>query len=98
MSALASEWKAFRADTPGERFCHHFERASHTSRAAKIARLSIGIILIAIGIALLFLPGPGILIGLFGLALLSAQSKRLARGLDRAEVWIRRTWRRIRKK
>ncbi|MEO8551057.1 MAG: PGPGW domain-containing protein [Kofleriaceae bacterium] len=98
MSALATEWRTFRADTPGERFCHHFERSKRASRAAKIGRVSIGIVLIAVGIALLFLPGPGLLFALFGVALLSAQSERLSRGLDRGELWVRRTWRRLRKR
>lgn len=98
MSALADEWHQFRADTPGERFSHHYDRARQSSKAARIARLAIGVLLIAIGIALLFLPGPGLLVALFGAALLSAQSKWLAHALDRGEVWARRTWRRIRTK
>jgi len=96
MSALADEWHQFRADAPGERFGHHYDRACHSSKGARIARLVIGIALIAIGIALLVLPGPGLLVTLFGVALLSAQSKWLAHGLDRAEVWVRRVWRRFR--
>jgi hypothetical protein len=47
------------------------------------------------GIALLFIPGPGLLVILFGMGLLGGQSKTLARGLDRVEPPVRRAGRRL---
>ncbi len=95
MSALVQEWRQFRNDPPGERFEHHHDRMKKTgSRAGAVARLLAGIVLIAAGIAMLFIPGPGLIALLFGFGLISGQSKTLARGLDRVEPAIRRTGKR----
>jgi len=96
MGKLAAEWRAFRADAPGERFCHHYERSQLTSHASRIARALIGIVLVVVGIVLLFIPGPGLVVGAFGFALLSSQSRVVARVLDRAEPWMRHLVHRVR--
>lgn len=96
MAKLAAEWHAFRADGPGERFRHHYDRSQQNSRAARAARTLVGILLVAIGIVLLFIPGPGLLVALFGFALLSSQSHVLARALDGAETRGRRVAERVR--
>jgi UPF0716 family protein affecting phage T7 exclusion len=96
MAKLAAEWHAFRADSPGERFRHHYERSQQTSHAARLARAAIGVALLAVGIVLLFIPGPGLLVGFFGLALLSSQSHALASALDRAEPRARHFAHRVR--
>ncbi len=49
--------------------------------------------LIAAGIVMLFIPGPGLIALLFGFGLLGGQSKTIARGLDRVEPAMRRTGR-----
>lgn len=96
MAKLAAEWHAFRADSPGERFRHHYERSQLTSQASRIARVLVGIVLVAAGLVLLFIPGPGLLVGLFGFALLSSQSRILATALDRVEPRVRRLAGRVR--
>ena len=98
MARLAAEWHAFRADRPGERFRHHYERSQHTSRAARIARAVLGVVLVAIGIVLLFIPGPGLLVAFFGFALLSSQSHVLASALDRVEPRLRAFGHRVKAK
>lgn len=87
---VSEEWRMFKADAPGERFRQHYARARHASHAARIVRLLIGIVVLAAGIAMLVLPGPGILGTVFGLALIAAHSRWLAERLDRAELAIRR--------
>jgi UPF0716 family protein affecting phage T7 exclusion len=96
MPKLAAEWHAFRADSPGERFRHHYERSQLTSHASRIARALVGIVLVAIGIVLLFIPGPVLLVAFFGFALLSSQSHVVASALDRAEPRVRHLVDRIR--
>lgn len=59
------------------------------SRAGALARLLVGIVLIAAGIAMLFLPGPGLIALLFGFGLVGGQSKTVARALDRVEPAMR---------
>ncbi len=56
-------------------------------RAWHIVRLGIGWLLTAIGVALLVLPGPGILFLVPGITLLSAES-----------LWVRRLLRRLRER
>lgn len=64
------------------------------TRVGAIARLALGGVLIGAGIVMLFIPGPGLLIVLFGLALLGGESAWLAARLDRAEPVARRGGRR----
>jgi uncharacterized membrane protein HdeD (DUF308 family) len=89
-SSLAAEWRLFRADSPGERFCNHYQRARRASKAKRIIQLLIGVILVLAGIVLCFIPGPGLLVMVFGFALLSSMLQPVARALDRMEVWLRR--------
>ena len=83
-------WRRFRDDPPGRRFRNHNDRVSHHSRALVAARVALGVVLIAIGLVLLFVPGPGVVVIAFGLGALAGRSKRLAGWLDRAEPTVRR--------
>jgi Putative transmembrane protein (PGPGW) len=87
---IAQEWSAFRHDRPGSRFRNHYDRMREGSRALAIVRLVLGVLLVAAGIVMLFIPGPGLLVALFGMGLLGGQSKALAGALDRAEPAMRR--------
>ncbi|MFT3697583.1 MAG: PGPGW domain-containing protein [Kofleriaceae bacterium] len=95
---VSHEWRLFKDDAPGERFRHHYARTQQESRAAKFLRLVIGIIVLILGIAMLVLPGPGIVGTIFGLALITAHSRWLAEKLDHAEVRARTWWRRRRER
>jgi len=86
---LADEWHHLRADAPGERFRHHYERSRHHSHARRILGGLLGVLLVAAGLIMLFIPGPGILTAIFGLALLSSQSRWLAGAMDRTEPKLR---------
>ncbi len=96
------EWRRFRDDEPGRRFRNYrrrlHERGSRTLRACGIL---CGLVLVVAGIAMCFLPGPGVMTLLLGLAMLGGESRRLACWLDRVEPWLRdkaaaaaRWWRR----
>lgn len=92
MSALAkleSQWKAFKHDEPGHRFEHQHDRMKRAGRAWIVGTASIGAILLVGGVILLFIPGPGLLVSVFGLALIAGTSESLAKALDRAEPSIR---------
>lgn len=104
MFAMMREaWKAFRGDRPGERFRNHYRRLRESGSATlRVIALLTGAVLIAGGVILLFLPGPGLLFLVFGLALFAGESRTLAGWLDRAEppvrrrlAAIRRRWRQI---
>ena len=86
-----SEWHRFREDEPGRRF-RNYRRRLHDrgSRPLRVAGIVCGALLVVAGIAMCFLPGPGLLVILFGLALFGGESRRLAAWLDRLEPTLRR--------
>lgn len=90
VAEMKKEWKQFKHDHPGERFQHHRERMSKKPRAHAIASLAIGIVLLAAGLVLCFIPGPGTPLIVFGLGLIGAHWLWLAKKLDGGEVKIRR--------
>lgn len=58
----------------------------------KWASIVAGIAVILVGVVLLPLPGPGMLVILFGAALMAGHSRAVARLLDRGERWLRSRW------
>jgi hypothetical protein len=98
MGALAEvkrEWEHFRDDRPGERFGNHRARMQKKPRSHNAAAIGLGVLLLAGGVVLLFMPGPGSPLIVFGLALVGSHSKRFSALLDRAEPQVRRVGRRI---
>jgi hypothetical protein len=97
-SALADvrqEWRHFRDDKPGERFCNHRHRMQKKSRKHAAVSFALGVLLLAGGVVLLFMPGPGIPLIIFGLSLVATHSKKLSDVLDRVEPALRRAGRRL---
>ena len=97
MASIAQEWRTFRGDEPGQRFENHYDRMRQGSRVGAIARMGAGVILLLAGIAMLFIPGPGILVMLFGFGLLGGESKTIARAMDRVEPALREKGRRAKR-
>lgn len=95
LAELKQEWRHFKHDRPGERFCNHRTRMQKKSRAHSIVAGALGVVLIAAGIFFLFVPGPGLPLIVFGLALLGTHSARLSHDLDRVEPWLRRAGHRL---
>lgn len=103
MSAVATEvkdeYRQVKDDEPGHRFEHHRERMKRKPTWFAAVRLVLGLVLVGGGVVLLFIPGPGLLAIVFGLALLAGMSTRAARVMDRIEPelrhcaqWMRRHW------
>jgi hypothetical protein len=85
-----AEWHRFRDDEPGHRFRNYRHRLHlRASRALRAGALVCGVLLVAAGFAMFFLPGPGLLVVLLGLALFGGESRRLSGWLDRVEPWVR---------
>lgn len=85
------EWRRFKEDRPGRRFRNYRVRLhQHGSRALRALGIVCGTLLVLAGIAMCFLPGPGLLVILLGLAMFGGESRRLARWLDRLEPTARR--------
>jgi hypothetical protein len=89
LAEMKQEWKHFKHDEPGHRFMHHRERMQHRSTAINAIGLVLGIALLVGGVVFCFLPGPGTVLIVFGLALVGARWARMARLMDRAEPKLR---------
>ena len=90
--SVARAWHRFRDAAPGHRFRAHYEHVQQESRAARAAHVVIGVLLIAAGLVMLFIPGPGILAILFGLAMIGGISRRVAARMDHSETRVRTWW------
>jgi hypothetical protein len=84
---------------PGRRFQDRYRRmrAQKGSAWKRCALFIVGIVLTAVGVFFLVVPGPGIPILVVGLALVAQESVTLARLLDRAELKLRAVWKRWRR-
>jgi hypothetical protein len=87
-------WDRFASSPPGRRFQDRYRRKRESPRGglARCGAVCAGIVLTLAGIFFLAVPGPGIPILAVGLALIAQESRLAARFLDRAEVRLRRWW------
>lgn len=83
--------------TPGRRFQERYRKKQGDSAWKRCAFICAGAVLTLVGVFFLAVPGPGVPILLVGLALLAQTSAAVARGLDRAEVKLRRWWKNLRR-
>ena len=88
---LRKQWRVFRADPSGERFQRRYRR--NTARSGMVRKFAViggGLALLLIGIALLVLPGPGMLLILLGAGFVAEESLIAARVLDRLDLAVQR--------
>ena len=90
--SFSEDWKRLVHGRPGRRFLD-FHQARCKRRAGgwpleRILTLVIGTVLLLGGLAIGWLPGPGGFIGIFGAALLGVEWLRVARILDRCEMFL----------
>jgi len=92
LNHLKQSWRRFKAGLPGRRFQQQFRlrRGFRSGAARKALFMAAGILIVAAGIFLVFVPGPGIIILLIGAVLIAQQSSLAARAFDRIEI---RLWR-----
>jgi hypothetical protein len=88
---LSRLWHDLRSARPGERFREAQQRRRRTrrSRWSTWVAIGAGIILIAVGLSALVLPGPGGLVIALGVALIARESAPVARASDHAELRLR---------
>ena len=94
-------WRQLRESEPGRRFAEWHERRRRTrgerGLVARVVPVLVALVLLAIGAVLVFIPGPAVLFFAVGGMVLAGESRRVARALDRGELWVRRLagrWRR----
>lgn len=100
---LKQTWRRLKAANPGLRFQQEFRRRHSAGRSPIQKALLIvgGLLLMAAGFLLLFIPGPGLVFLIAGGLLIAQQSLVAARVLDWSEIrlrklfaWSLRAWRR----
>lgn len=89
---LRKSWRRLRRAPPGERFRRYHEYRQQHRRHAWLRPLwlTLGTLVVVVGIILLPAPGPGTLVVAAGAALIAGESTTVARLLDRGECWLRR--------
>jgi hypothetical protein len=87
IGSLKARWRAFVAVPRGERFAAYHRRShrSDTRRWVRVATITGGSVLVVLGVAMIVLPGPGLLAIVAGGVLLAEESLLAARVLDRAD-------------
>jgi len=99
---LKHEWQMLVKSPPGRRFIdrYHRRRHQHSTQVGRALSIFIGVAFLMAGLVMLFVPGPGTVALLIGLALLAEESQLMARFLDWLELkirpaahWLKRVWR-----
>ena len=99
---VRATWEEMKDDPPGQRFQRHYRRRQQEeSRAGRLKRWALCAVLIAVGVVLMFIPGPAVVMYALAGAVLAEDSLRIARALDWLELrirallkWCERTWKR----
>lgn len=97
-AALKRRMRRFVAAPSGTRFRAHYERTQSSPSALRATlTCGVGLLLVAAGLAMLVLPGPGILVGTIGAALIAGESLIAARVMDWIDLRLTGLWRRWRR-
>jgi Putative transmembrane protein (PGPGW) len=85
-------WRRLKAGNPGQRFQQEFRRrrGAGRSRIQKALLIVGGVLLMAAGFLLLFIPGPGLVLLFAGGFMIAQQSLVAARALDWSEIRLRK--------
>lgn len=93
-AALKRRIRRFVATPSGSRFRVYHERLEQRPNLMRtMLVVGGGLILLALGMIMLVLPGPGVLVAAIGLALIAGESMWVARLLDRVDLCVTRMWR-----
>lgn len=95
---LPKQWQVLSRGKPGHRFQdrYHAHRRNRTKHGVlhRLGRICLAIVATAVGIVLVFIPGPAIVLFFLAGALLAVDWLWLARLLDWLEVKLRAWWKR----
>ena len=102
LARLKEHWRQFERLEPGKRFQTHY-RQHRQSEAGKspvrrVLYAALGVLALAAGVVLTFIPGPAFVFFLIAGGLFATQSLWVARALDWSELRIRAAVKAIRKR
>ncbi len=93
-SSFTKEWQKLKRGQPGSRFQERYERHRQAHRGQpwyrRLRKFAFAAIALAIGVVLVFIPGPAVVFFAVAAWLLADESRGLARALDWTEVTLRR--------
>src|SRR5690348_1743209 len=97
LKRFSRSWQQLRQGRPGHRFRDRYHRHQRSKESngwmGRIVHLVLAIVAVAIGVVLVFIPGPAILFFFIAGALLASDWLWMARVLDWGEVRLRSLWR-----
>jgi hypothetical protein len=106
VGTFKAHWQNFQDGTPGQRFRDRY-RANKNRRGrfrlvGRLVRLLLALAATAVGVVLMFIPGPAVVFFFIAGTLLASDSLAIAKLLDRVEVrvrkictWAMRHWRKL---
>jgi hypothetical protein len=103
---LRHYWQSLKRGQPGRRFQAQYEsshrREKRASVGLRVSLMAAALVCFAIGVVLVFIPGPAFVFFILGGGLLASESRSVARVMDWSEVqarhlagWVEKTWRRL---
>ena len=90
LAPLRKRWRELKQGKPGRRFRDRARSGRRGGAVRKWLLIGGGALLVLFGVALLPLPGPGLLVIAVGLLLIAEESHTTARALDWLERKVRR--------
>jgi hypothetical protein len=95
--SLTRRVRRFMTAPSGTRFRAYHERLAQRPNVMRtLLVVGLGLILLALGMIMLVLPGPGLLVAAIGAALIAGESLTVARLLDRVDLCLTRAYMRWR--
>lgn len=86
-------WQEFKHSKPGERFQDRYNRRQQEEHGrwskGAILNVALGLLIIAGGLLIGLVPGPGGFIAIFGLGLIGSEFQPIAKALDWSEIKVR---------
>ena len=83
---VKKSFERFKKHEPGERFGAFHREQEHRPVWVKVVFFALAFVAFAVGVVLMFIPGPAVVFFALSLALVSTQSRFIARAMDRGEV------------
>lgn len=94
LTQLKRHWSEFKRLEPGTRFQTQHDRhrrsAAGKSPVRRAAYVVLAIVCLAVGVVLVFIPGPAVVFFALAAGLLAVQSRAVARACDFCEIQLRR--------
>jgi len=97
--SLKGRARRFLTAPSGTRFrAYHARLAQRPSLMRTLLAIGCGLILLALGLVMVVLPGPGLLVAAIGAVLIAGESMWAARLLDRVDLCMTTKWKRWRRR